>query len=213
MYHGKLLRTVGTTQVFSQSRSRQQMEWNSSWKYWMLSPRQVGGSIKTASGRSRFVSHEYARGSIHSLDLCMDAQAHKSRKPPAWFPSSRIIASRSPFCPRPVQLPDESHECRPRLQAAMEEPDWNHERATSTHITTTKPDVRRKWDYFMEQEFPSIHKYQHNNPYLSIHNQRKHPSRRFYMHQKYTHPQWQEDLDLESQIVDSKKVSENNWRP
>ena len=34
MYHGKLLRTVGTTQVFSQSRSRQQMEWNSSWKYY-----------------------------------------------------------------------------------------------------------------------------------------------------------------------------------
>ena len=133
MYHGKLLRAVGASQVFSQSRSRQQMEWNSSWKYWMLSPSQVGGSIKTAAGRSRFVSHEYARGSIHSLDLCMDAQAHKSRKPPAWFPSSRIIASRSPFCPRPVQLPDESHECRPRLQAAMEEPDWNHERATSTH--------------------------------------------------------------------------------
>ena len=133
MYHDKLLRAVGASQVFSQSRSRQQMEWNSSWKYWMLSPSQVGGSIKTAAGRSRFVSHEYARGSIHSLDLCMDAQAHKSRKPPAWFPSSRIIASRSPFCPRPVQLPDESHECRPRLQAAMEEPDWNHERATSTH--------------------------------------------------------------------------------
>ena len=181
------------------------MEWNSSWKYWMLSPSPVGGSIKTAaSGRSRFVSHEYARGSIHSLDLCMDAQAHKSRKPPAWFPSSRIIASRSPFCPRPVQLPDESHECRPRLQAAMEEPDWNHERATSHHNHQTWGSSE------MRQKYPSTHKYQHNNPYLSIHNQRKYPSRRFYMHQKYTHPQWQEDLDLESQIVCQKQ--EGCWK-
>ena len=67
------------------------------------------------------------RGGLHPNPTYVWTRAHKSPKPSGWFLAVPHNRPPMPFLRPPCPTADESHECRPGLQAAMEEPDWNHD--------------------------------------------------------------------------------------
>ena len=87
----------------------------------------VGGSIKTGLEEEVDLWAMNRRGGLHPNPTYVWTRAHKSPKPSGWFLAVPHNRPPMPFLRPPCPTADESHECRPGLQAAMEEPDWNHD--------------------------------------------------------------------------------------
>ena len=87
----------------------------------------MGGSIKTGLEEEVDLWAMNRRGGLHPNPTYVWTRAHKSPKPSGWFLAVPHNRPPMPFLRPPCPTADESHECRPGLQAAMEEPDWNHD--------------------------------------------------------------------------------------